>query len=130
MAEGDQARSEVDQFILAYIDSVPHLESLLLLWNSGASWSAKDLAARLYVDQNQATKILQDLARDDLVTSLPEAPQLFRYKSKNPEQDQLMQAVTLAYSRELVRVSSLIHSKASPAIREFARAFRFTKEKK
>lgn len=33
------------------------------------------------------------------------------------------------YRREIVRISTLIHAKPSAAIRDFARAFRFTKEK-
>jgi len=32
------------------------------------------------------------------------------------------------YRREVVRVSTLIHSKPSSPVRDFARAFRFTKE--
>jgi hypothetical protein len=33
------------------------------------------------------------------------------------------------YRRQIVRISTLIHSKPSSAVRDFARAFRFTKEK-
>jgi predicted ArsR family transcriptional regulator len=130
MAEKPDSPHEVDQFVLAHIDSVPHLELLLLLWkNRPTPWSAEDLGARLYVEPDQARKILQDLDREDLVTALPESPALFRYNSKSIERDRLMEAVAVTYSRELVRLSTLIHSKASLAVREFARAFRFTKEK-
>ncbi len=130
MAGGAHSPSEVDQFILAHIDSVPHLESLLLLWNHrGRAWSAEDLAARLYVEPAKASKILRDLQREDLVVTLSESPELFRYNAKSVTRDQLIELVATSYSRDLVRISSLIHAKASPAVREFARAFRFTKEK-
>jgi hypothetical protein len=56
-----------------------------------------------------------------LKTALPESPALFRARPG--------EAVAVTYSRELVRLSTLIHSRASLAVREFARAFRFTKEK-
>ena len=122
--------NEVDQFILDHIDSVPHLESLLLLWNNRkASWSAEDVAARLYVEPANASKILQDLQREDLVVTLPESQALFRYNPISMERDQLIESVASTYSRELVRLTSLIHAKASPAVRQFARAFRFTKDK-
>jgi len=130
MAGGDHSPTEVDQFILAHIDSVPHLESLLLLWNTrGTSWSADNLAARLYVEPAKASKILHDLQREDLVVTLPESPELFRYNAKSVARDRLVESVAATYSQELVRISTLIHAKASPAVRQFARAFRFTKEK-
>jgi hypothetical protein len=34
MTQENAIGKEVDQFILVEIDSVPHLEALLLLWNS------------------------------------------------------------------------------------------------
>ena len=130
MAEKPDSPNEVNQFVLAHIDSVPHLESLLLLWqNQPMPWSTEDLAARLYVEPDKARKILQDLEREELVAALPESPELFRYNSKSIERDRLMEAVAVTYRRELVRLSTLIHGKASPAVPEFARAFRFTKEK-
>jgi hypothetical protein len=36
--------------------------------------------------------------------------------------------VDATYRRELVRISSMIHSKPSPAVRQFARAFRLKKD--
>ena len=130
MAGKTDSPNEVDQFVLAHIDSVPHLESLLLLWNHrDVSWSAGDVAARLYVDPAKANKILQDLQREDLVVTLAESQELFRYNTRSVERDRLMESVAATYSRELVRLTTLIHAKASPAVREFARAFRFTKDK-
>src|SRR5690242_14919188 len=51
MAESDQEQRRVDEFILEKIDSVSHLEALLLLWNSRPKqWSPDEIASRLYVD--------------------------------------------------------------------------------
>ena len=81
---------KVHQFVLAHIDSVPHLESLLLLWNKrGTAWSAEDVAARLYVEPAKANKILLDLEREGLVAALPESQELFRYNSTSMERDRL-----------------------------------------
>jgi len=46
----------------------------------------------------------------------------------NFRQGSLMEELDRTYRRELVRISRMIHSKASPAVREFARAFKFTKD--
>ena len=42
----------------------------------------------------------------------------------------ILKQVEATYRRELVRVANMIHSKAPAAVREFARAFRFTKDRK
>ena len=41
-----------------------------------------------------------------------------------------MAAVAATYRRQLVGVSSVIHAKGSPALRDFARAFQWKGEKK
>jgi hypothetical protein len=41
----------------------------------------------------------------------------------------MMLQVDAAYRRDLVRISTMIHAKASSAVREFARAFRLKKER-
>jgi len=43
--------------------------------------------------------------------------------------DALMLQVEVAYRNELIRISRMIHAKAPAAVREFARAFRFKKER-
>jgi predicted ArsR family transcriptional regulator len=72
VAEPSSEERAVDQFILDKIDSVPHLEALLLLWNSRpAEWSAEELAKRLYVDRSLARKLLEDLTREEIVVRVP-----------------------------------------------------------
>jgi hypothetical protein len=128
MQKDDPETKEVDRFILEEIDSVPHLEALLLLWrNKTKKWSTDEMAHALYVPADTADKILQDLARRNLIAS--DAAKLYCYEPSSEDKNSLMRSVEDAYRRELIRVSRMIHSKAAPAIREFARAFRFTKDK-
>lgn len=130
MAENNQHEAEIYRFIMQEIDSVSQLEGLLLLWhNRPRPWTAADLAQRLYVDGDAAREILLDLMRKQLISSLPGQPEKYHYESKSEEQDRLMARLDATYRREIVRVSTMIHSKPSPAVRDFARAFRFTKEK-
>ena len=122
--------NQVDRFILEEIDSVPHLEALLLLCrNKQRTWRVEEMAHSLYVKPEQAENILQDLVRRNLVLVRTEGEKGYAYDSSSENRNALLQQVDETYRRELIRVSRMIHSKAAPAIRDFARAFRFTKEK-
>jgi DNA-binding IscR family transcriptional regulator len=125
----DKRDSQVDQFIVEQIDSVPHLEALLLIWNSRPQvWSAEKTARSLYVRPEIAAKILEGLAQRNLIVAAQEKPGSYLYNADS-KMDELLQAVDATYRKEIVRISSIIHSKASAGVRDFARAFRFTKDK-
>lgn len=122
MREEDALRREVDQFIVEEIDSVPHLEALLLLWNRRPRvWTVSDLAHQLFISTDQTTEIARDLQGRGLV-SFDGGQCAWDESWPDP---QIMQAVDRFWRRELIRISSLIHSKASPSVRQFASAFRF-----
>jgi hypothetical protein len=126
MPDQDNDRAEVDRFLLERVETVPHLEALLLLWNSRPkAWSAGAIADALYVSSDSARSILNDLARQNLIAAAGSAEYLYESESGR---DRLVALVDLAYRRELIRITRLIHSKPSAAVREFARAFRLRKE--
>jgi len=119
--------SEVDRFILNRIDSVPHLEALLLMWRERPRpYSAPRLSKELWVTLDQAEGVLRDLAREGLVVADSE-PAEYLYQA-DPEKDRLLGLVSETYKRELIRISTMIHSKPSASVREFAKAFRLKKE--
>ena len=63
MTQEDLVRRQVDQFVLEEIDSVPHLEALLLLWNSRPKhWSPEDMGKALYLTSEYTQPVLQELA--------------------------------------------------------------------
>jgi hypothetical protein len=118
------------EFILENIDSVPQLEALVLLWNSRpVAWSCEELASRLYLPAEKVSNLIQDLVRLQLIMKLDSSPQKYSYFAVSDEQNEMMRMVDSAYRRDLVRISTMIHSKTSPGVREFARAFRFKKER-
>jgi hypothetical protein len=128
MTEGAPRGNEIDEFILREMDSVPHLEALLLLWNSRPKvWSAEEMAGALYVQAGEAREILQGLTRRRLAER--GAGDVFGYWGNAGEKDALIEALDAVYRRDLVRISRMIHAKASPGVRDFADAFRFTKDK-
>jgi len=117
---------DVLEFIARRIDSVPHLETLLLFLDSpGTVWTATAIAARVYVSRDTAQKILGDLARHGFITAEGEG---YRY-DQGWDEAQIMPRLAEHYGRHLVLVAELIHAKGtSSAVHEFARAFKFTKK--
>lgn len=129
-SEVNISEEEVYRFILNQIDSVPQMEALLLLWeNRPKQWSENEIAARLYVGVDVVRNIMQELLRRRLIAASTDSPKLFWYETKPGDGDRVIEAVAATYRHNLVRVSTLIHTKASSAVRDFAQAFKFKKER-
>jgi hypothetical protein len=125
MLKEDPDREEVDRFIVEEIESVPHLEALLLLWKRQPNqWSPQEMADALYVSTSAAEPILLDLKQRGFA-KLESGK--YSYHATG-ERSELIAKVDRTYRRELVRISTMIHAKPSAAVRAFARAFRFTKD--
>lgn len=117
-------------FIQEHMDSVPHLEALVLLWNSRpVGWTCEELASRLYIPPEKVRDLLRDLVRMELIAESRGQPLKYSYFQRSEQQNEMMQMVDAAYRRDLIRISTMIHSRAPSAVREFARAFRFKKER-
>lgn len=129
----DPTPAEIDQvlrFVTEEIDSVPELEALLLIWQTRpVLWRTTDLAKRLYIVSEQAQTLLKELSRKGLITVVPGEAGAYRYEPGSEQRDLLMAWTEAVYRKEVVRISTLIHTKPSSAVRDFARAFRFTREK-
>ena len=127
MNEHEKIVEEVDKFVLAYIESVPHLEALLLLWRSRPQVSTvEELAKALYLSPRQAEVIGHDLAREGLVRSSEAG---LAYVSEDAARDGLVGALHDTYALETVRLSTLIHTRGSRAVRDFAQSFRLKRDK-
>jgi hypothetical protein len=123
-------RLQVDRFILAQVDSVPHLEALLLLFKSRPrTWSIDEMANSLYVHDEVASKILEGLQQRNLIAARPDGAEACYFIPQNATISRLLEDVDAIYRKEVVRISSLIHSKGSAGLRDFARAFRIRKDK-
>ncbi len=72
MSHSSESGVDVYEFILENIDTVPHLEALVLLWNSRPVWwTCEELATRLYVPMDKVTQLLRDLVRMELLAESP-----------------------------------------------------------
>lgn len=126
----DEKQHDVLEFIREYIDTVPELEALLLLWGQRPSpWSIEDLAQRLYIGTEETRTILLDLKGKGLISAALGDSESFQYDLVSEQRNDLMCRTEELYRRQIVRISTMIHSKPSSAVRDFARAFRFKKEK-
>ena len=122
--------ARVLQFLAERIDTVPQLEALLLLWeNPQRLWSENELAGRIYVGPAVAATILQSLQRQQLVAAESAVAVRYRYNPQWDPSGEVMPEVAAAYRRHLVPVATFIHSRASTAVREFARAFDLKKDR-
>jgi hypothetical protein len=130
MTDAPALHPRVARFLIEQIESVPHLEALLLLRDERArSWSAEETARRLYVSVDDSRRVLDDLVQRQLVRAEAESLQVtYRYAPRSEPDDALMQLVAEDYRRNLVQVATLVHSKPSMAIHDFARAFKLKKE--
>jgi hypothetical protein len=128
MTEEDRTRNDVDRFLQENIDSVPHLEALLLIWNfRPRPWSAEDIGRRLFLPVDITRETLDDLAQAKLIEEATAIPGSYLCEEE-ASRDELLAKVDLIYRRELIRVTRLIHAKPSASVRAFARAFRLRKE--
>jgi len=126
MMSTDGLPDEVMRFLQERIDSVPHLEALLIIWGSGTTWDAPRIAARIYVAESAAQAVLQDLQRAGLASSVDRISYGFNADSESTRA--LVSQVAESYKRNVTRVATLIHNKASSSVREFARAFDFKRK--
>ena len=129
MSGASPNQEQIDRFIVDEIDSVPQLEALLLVWNNRPKeWTGDSMARELYVSPDVAQDILRRLAQRRLIAEVNANSGRYILLMDSIEREQLLASLDKVYRRELVRVSNMIHSKASRAVRDFASAFRFKKD--
>lgn len=117
----------VKQLILARIDSVPELETILLLRDHAAqSWSAAETGQRIYVSPAVAAHILSELSDRGFLASTDSG---YRYAPATNELRNAVDELAKAYAHHLVEVTRMIHSKPSASVRQFADAFVLKKDK-
>lgn len=127
---GDPIPERVKEFISESIDSIAELEALMLMFRDPAvGWSASALAERLYSSPDQTegaiAKLhalgLSDVKADDLET--------YHYRPSTPELGEMVEQIAETYSKYLVPVTNLIHSKPQSKVQQFADAFKLRKRR-
>jgi hypothetical protein len=120
---------DIKRFILTCITSVPFLEALLLLRASpDEDWNSARVARRLYLADKAAAELLAELHAAHLTSISPQDATLFRYNPNSNELRQMIDRLADTYSKHLVAVANLIHSKTSKKAQRFADAFKLRKD--
>ena len=115
----------VRDFITSNIDSITELEALLLIRREPQlKWTAADLAERLYTSPEQVEEAIENLTLRGLSCIKRGKPVTYYYQPSTPELDRLVGEVADTYSKYLIEVTNLIHSKPQMKVQQFADAFR------
>lgn len=113
----------VRRFVLTSIPSVPHIETLLLLWRDAErDWTSDEVARRLFVTPERAQSVIDDLCQADLLDCAVEARR-YRCRREPPSLASLLSDLDAAYTRHLREVTALIHSNVERKAERFAQAF-------
>jgi hypothetical protein len=115
----------INDFVIKNIDSVAQLEALLLLRAAvGQTWEPGRVAQRLYIQPKTAAELLRGLHERELIMLAdPNAP-AYKYGPITAELVRLVEELAVTYSKQLIEVTRLIHSRASRHVQGFADAFR------
>lgn len=116
---------ELRRFILSAFPSVPHLEALLLLRERPQGWTIGELAARLYVAEPTAARLVAELGEVGLTAREDDRA---RYAPARDGLRTQVDALAGVYARNVVAVSELIHSTTDRKAFNFADAFRLRKD--
>ena len=123
----DLIPDSVRRFLFSNIPSVPHLETLMLLWREQErTFTVDDIASRLYVSVDVAKALADDLSKADLLSSADEES-TYRLNTEPPELRPLLQELDRTYSRQVRAVAELIHSNVDRKAHRFATSFYWRK---
>lgn len=121
----DLLSRDVLRFIAEHVDSVPHLEALLLLRETAPRpWTVDEIVRRIYLPHERVEIVLRDLLAKQWLEQRADA---FIFSTRPPDARVIGQ-VAEAYRHNLVSVAEAIHRKAPAAVLDFARAFHLRKE--
>ena len=122
--------SDVQRFILERIDSIGHLECLLLLRGSPDSWWEEErIAERLYISVKDCQPIATGLHTAGLLLrEHTEKGHRYRYCPSRGDLREMVDRLAYYYARHVVPISNLVHSKPRSRIQEFSRAFDINKK--
>jgi hypothetical protein len=125
----DVIPDEIKQFILNNIDSIAQLEALLLLRKDPQlDWTIDAVAKGLYISEQETSILLRRLCAGGFLITTAEKPAAYRYHTNSNELGQMVDRLAELYSKYLIPVTNLIHSKPQTRVREFADAFKLRKE--
>ena len=127
--EREPIPDDVSRFVLLSIPSVPYLEAMLLFRREKAEpWDAKRLAERIYVSEKVARALLSDLLASGVLAAADPVASQYIYQPQSEPLGKMIDRLAECYSKNLVDITNLIHSKTSKKAQQFADAFLWRKD--
>ncbi|MCW7542106.1 hypothetical protein OOT46_30380 [Aquabacterium sp. A7-Y] len=122
----DLIPAPIRKFALDHVDSIAHMEALLILWRDpSAVWAVEQVAQRLYIPGGEAAGVLLRLEQLGLAQQHGGA---YRYAPASAAMAAHVDALAALYSTHLIPVTNLIHSRRDSRVQEFADAFKLRKK--
>ncbi|MDQ2988654.1 MAG: hypothetical protein M3R60_06090 [Pseudomonadota bacterium] len=122
---------DVQRFVLLAIPSVPYLEALLLMRSAPhRRWNSSQVAQRLYLSDKVGAALLAELHAAGVADADANdaAAGNYQYQPQSDELTALIDRLAIIYAKNLVGVSTLIHSKMNKKAQRFVDAFVLRKE--
>lgn len=120
---------ELRRFILTSVPSVPFVEAMLLFMaKQGTPIPLDEIARGLYMPRASALQVVEALREAQVVVADPNEPEASRFAPSSPELDAMLRSLASFYSRDLIGVTDLIHSRTARRAQQFADAFRIRKD--
>lgn len=107
----ERISEKIRLFLAANIASVPHLELLVLLWRDQRYFSAAELGRRLYLGPQVVISLAMDLVEAGLLER-DAGDERFRVRVPSGELRELLGELDRTYSRQVRRVTELVHANA------------------
>ena len=118
----------VSQFLRKHVQSVEHLEVLVLLQNEpNKVWGAAEVNQIIRSNEASIRSRLQDLARSGVLLTADAQRETFQFRADAPDAADLPKTIEL-YKTHRLAIIQAIYSPPSP-VDEFAKAFRLRKNK-
>lgn len=120
----------IRRYVIQCVPSVPYLEALLLMRERPTVfWQAEVLGRRLYLGEQDTARLLLKLHADGLVARDPGDRTAYRFAPVSPELEDIWAELAAVYARNLIEVSTLIHTRPAGKAKILADAFVWRKGK-
>ena len=116
------------RFILTTIDSVPHLEAILLLrCDPSKEWDVKTMSQTIYVSEKKAEELLVGLCASGFAAMRDRDKDnpVYCYKPVSSDLRETMDELSESYTKNLIEITHLIHSKTDKQAQQFGDAFKW-----
>lgn len=125
--ETEAIPAHVRRFLVLSVASVPHLEAMLLMCEDATrQWDVLRVARRLYMKEDAAATLLQDLHAAGIIA--PAGEHNYIYQPATDELRNTIRDVGACYAKNLRLVTNLIHSRTANQVQQFADAFKLRKD--